>query len=159
MPLTTSLHACIHVWVWVWVCLCPPFHLADRTGPDAIISHAFGPPPNSARILCAHVSQITGLNMVWRDVAIEFTELIPRLKPGVIVHVHDIPYPLPVWYEGKNYLEQFMVQALLQSNPYLEPLWYVLPTPFKLLNAFCHLLHRTQAIPTSSPCGAYNPPL
>ena len=79
---------------------------------------------DSSHFVGKHHDHITGLNMVWRDVAIEFTELIPRLRPGVIVHVHDIPYPLPVWYEEKYYIEQFMVQALLQDNPYLEPLWF-----------------------------------
>jgi hypothetical protein len=66
---------------------------------------------------------VTKKKMVWQDVAMEFTELIPRLAAGVIIHVHDIPFPLPLWYKERGYTEQFILQALLQYNRYLEPIW------------------------------------
>ena len=33
-----------------------------------------------------------------RDVAIQLTEIVPRLRPGVLVHVHDISFPCHMWY-------------------------------------------------------------
>eukprot|EP01052_Picozoa_sp_SAG31_P037630 SAG31_NODE_4892_length_2880_cov_2.219626_1_plen_684_part_00 len=70
---------------------------------------------------------------LFTDVIIEFTELVPRLNPGVVVHVHDIPFPAHAWFnsrkdpdlakwpqEPRDYIEQFMLHALLAFNPYLE---------------------------------------
>lgn len=62
------------------------------------------------------------------DVNFLFLQVIPRLKPGVIVHIHDIyiPYEYPrVHFHGRQKLfwnEQYLLQALLTDNPRLEVL-------------------------------------
>lgn len=61
------------------------------------------------------------------DVVHLLCEVIPRLAPGVLVHVHDIylPYAYPrEWYEqfGWYWAEQYLLQALLADNRRLEVL-------------------------------------
>lgn len=54
------------------------------------------------------------------DVVHEVLEILPRLRPGVRVHVHDIFYPFeyhPKWvYEMKGYNEIYLVRAFLTHN-------------------------------------------
>jgi hypothetical protein len=56
------------------------------------------------------------------DVLFEYLEVLPSLKEGVIVHVHDIfspkNYPLS-WLEGEVRLwnEQYLVEAFMSHNP------------------------------------------
>jgi predicted O-methyltransferase YrrM len=62
------------------------------------------------------------------DVVYEFLEILPRLKPGVIVHVHDIFMPaeyLREWImdEHRFWTEQYLLQAMLANNPAWEVLW------------------------------------
>ena len=61
------------------------------------------------------------------DVIMEFLFILPLLKPGVVVHVHDIflPYDyLPNWMsEGRPYTEQWLLAALLMNNDAWEILW------------------------------------
>lgn len=59
------------------------------------------------------------------DVVYEYLEILPRLKPGVIVHIHDIflPYEYPQrWYDKARFFwnEQYLLQALLQDNARFE---------------------------------------
>lgn len=83
------------------------------------------------------------------DVQWFFMEVLPRLKHGVIVHVHDIylPYDYPQNMCDRFYTEQYMLATMLLSNPdryeilapnfymseddelnkILEPLWKELP--------------------------------
>ena len=53
------------------------------------------------------------------DVTVCFLELVPNLKPGVIVHVHDIyiPYDYPQFMCDRAYSEQYVLAAMLLSNP------------------------------------------
>jgi predicted O-methyltransferase YrrM len=57
---------------------------------------------------------------VGSDVLFLLTEVVPRLKPGVIVHFHDIfwPFEYPsVWFdEGRAWNEGYLVRAFLQFN-------------------------------------------
>jgi len=62
------------------------------------------------------------------DVSYEFLELIPRLKSGVYVHIHDIylPYEYPksmIYEDMKFYTEQYILHALLVNNPRLEVIY------------------------------------
>jgi hypothetical protein len=45
--------------------------------------------------------------------------LLPQLKPGVIVHIHDIylPYDYPQNMCDRFYSEQYMLAAFLLANP------------------------------------------
>ena len=59
------------------------------------------------------------------DVVHLLCEVVPRLAPGVLVHVHDIylPWEYPrAWVEQLRWYwaEQYLLQALLAGNPGLE---------------------------------------
>jgi hypothetical protein len=61
------------------------------------------------------------------DVNYLFLELLPRLKPGVIVHVHDIFFPFEyrrdwVMDEFRFWTEQYLLQAFLSFNSEFEVL-------------------------------------
>jgi hypothetical protein len=61
------------------------------------------------------------------DVVHLLCEVVPRLRPGVLVHVHDIylPYHYPrEWFEQLHWYwaEQYLLQALLSGNSRLEVL-------------------------------------
>mmetsp|Transcript_78170 Transcript_78170/g.253748 ORF Transcript_78170/g.253748 Transcript_78170/m.253748 type:complete len:439 (-) Transcript_78170:86-1402(-) len=73
-------------------------------------------------ILFVDSSHIVG--GVWYDVAVVFGELLPRLRPGVLVHVHDIFLSSNVYFLERNYTEQFVLHAFLQNNPYFDILWF-----------------------------------
>jgi methyltransferase family protein len=58
------------------------------------------------------------------DVNYLFFEVLPRLNPGVYVHVHDVFYPFeyPVkWLrEGRSWNEDYLLRAFLQFNSAFE---------------------------------------
>ncbi|WP_424833770.1 class I SAM-dependent methyltransferase [Ruegeria sp.] len=60
------------------------------------------------------------------DVAHLFCRIIPALKPGVVVHVHDVflpyEYPKRFFYDCPGWGEQYMLHAILQSGSY-SMLW------------------------------------
>ncbi|MGJ9412769.1 class I SAM-dependent methyltransferase [Aeromicrobium sp. CF4.19] len=66
------------------------------------------------------------------DVAYLFMEVVPRVKPGVLVHVHDVhfpyntPYPADTWLFGERWPvywnEAMVVQAFLAFNSAFEVL-------------------------------------
>jgi hypothetical protein len=60
------------------------------------------------------------------DVLKEFLEILPRLAPGVIVHVHDIfsPHDYPMaWLEQPRFWnEQYLLEAFLTHNAEWEVL-------------------------------------
>lgn len=62
------------------------------------------------------------------DVQYEFLEVIPRVRPGVLVHVHDIFLPAEYprsWVLGAHrfWTEQYLLQAFLAFNDSFETLW------------------------------------
>ena len=70
----------------------------------------------------SHVVSIGG------DVNYEFLEIIPRLKAGVIIHVHDIfapaEYPKKWIFEDRFFwTEQYILQAFLSFNYDFEIIW------------------------------------
>ena len=70
------------------------------------------------------------------DVAFLFLEVLPRLRPGVVVHVHDIHFPYNTPYPAEQYIfrakwplyrtEAMILQAFLSFNREFE---VVLSTP------------------------------
>jgi tetratricopeptide (TPR) repeat protein len=61
------------------------------------------------------------------DVNWFFFEVLPRVKPGVIIHLHDISlpqeYPHPwIFDRGQTWNEQYVLQAFLMHNPAYEVL-------------------------------------
>ena len=70
------------------------------------------------------------------DVNYLFMEILPRLKPGVIVHVHDIFLPFDyrrdwVMDDLRFWTEQYLLQAFLSFN-----------SEFEVLMANAYLVHR-----------------
>jgi len=69
------------------------------------------------------------------DVQMEYLEILPRLVPGVLVHIHDISLPRAypsTYYE--NYLywnEQYLLQSFLAFNYRFEVVW---PGNYMMLN-------------------------
>jgi predicted O-methyltransferase YrrM len=62
------------------------------------------------------------------DVTYELLEIIPRLRPGVLVHFHDIFLPREYprsWIvdELRFYNEQYLLQAFLSFNAAFEVVW------------------------------------
>jgi len=61
------------------------------------------------------------------DVQQIYCEILPRLKPGVYVHIHDISLPLqyPRVYTQNHYYwnEQYLLQAYLTNNIRAEIVW------------------------------------
>lgn len=53
------------------------------------------------------------------DVTVCFLEILPQLKKGVIVHVHDIylPYDYPQFMCDRFYNEQYVLAAMIMANP------------------------------------------
>ena len=80
-----------------------PLTLFDRLGEDDILF-----------LDTSHIAKTGG------DVTFELFEILPRLKPGTIVHIHDIPYPFEYpreWvYAQRGYNEAYFVRAFLMYN-------------------------------------------
>jgi hypothetical protein len=79
------------------------------------------------------------------DVCVEFLEIIPRLRPGVVVHVHDIflpgEYPRAFLLDQHYFwTEQYLLHAFLSFNTTYSVLWAAaymsLKHPAELKKAF-----------------------
>lgn len=57
-----------------------------------------------------------GSDVVWL-----YLQVLPRLSPGVLVHIHDVVWPFtyfPAWIEeGRDWTEAYLLQALLIDSP------------------------------------------
>jgi hypothetical protein len=73
------------------------------------------------------------------DVDIQFNRAFPRLRPGVVVHLHDIflPFPYPAHWSHRNYSEQNALIGWLVSGYFqiLYPGHYVARRHGDLLDA------------------------
>lgn len=93
------------------------------------------------------------------DVHYEFLEILPRLKPGVLVHVHDISLPKPypkVYYDNRLYWnEQYLLQAFLVFNDRYEVIWpgnyLMIKYPERMLAAFPEFERMRKDYPMSEP--------
>jgi hypothetical protein len=58
------------------------------------------------------------------DVTVLFTEVLPRLAPGVLVGIDDVflPWDYPATWAGRWYAEQYLLAVLLLSG---DPTWQV----------------------------------
>ncbi|MBV9593817.1 MAG: class I SAM-dependent methyltransferase [Actinobacteria bacterium] len=84
----------------------------------------------------SHVSKVGS------DVNFLLLDIVPRLPPGVHVHVHDIVWPFEYgrhWiYEGRAWNEAYLLRALLINNDHLlinwfGHYWYEHPEPIRKL--------------------------
>lgn len=95
------------------------------------------------------------------DVHYEFLEILPRLKPGVLVHVHDISLPKPypkVYFDNRLYWnEQYLLQAFLAFNDRFEVLWpgnyMMIKHPERMLAVFPEFERMRKDYPQSEPTG------
>lgn len=69
-----------------------------------------------------HVSKLKS------DVNFEFFEILPRIKPGVFIHFHDIfwPFEYPkAWVKkGVAWNEMYVLRAFLMNNPNYEIVYF-----------------------------------
>lgn len=86
------------------------------------------------------------------DVNFLYLEILPRLSPGVIIHIHDIglPYEYPkVYFTNPSFrvfwTEAYLLQAFLSLNPHYE---IMLAMSYLTENHFEELI---QAFPYSDP--------
>ena len=79
------------------------------------------------------------------DVQFEYLEVLPRLAPGVLVHIHDIFFPCEYpqeWIrrERRFWNEQYLLQAFLAFNREFQVVWagkYLAEKHPQALAAFC----------------------
>ena len=62
------------------------------------------------------------------DVCRELLEIVPRVRPGVLIHIHDIFLPLEYperWLREERYFwtEQYLLQAFLAFNAEFSVVW------------------------------------
>jgi hypothetical protein len=73
--------------------------------------------PRSNDVLFIDSSHVTKIGS---DVNYLFFEILPRLRPGVLVHIHDVMwpfnYPLEWIIEGRSWNKAYIVRAFLQYN-------------------------------------------
>ena len=88
-----------------------PYSVFEELGPNDILF-----------VDSSHVSKIGS------DVNFLVFEVLPRLKPGVIIHFHDIYWPFEYpqgWVrEGRSWNEAYTLRAFLQYNDHFEILQF-----------------------------------
>lgn len=93
------------------------------------------------------------------DVQTEYLEILPRLAPGIYVHIHDVSLPRAypsVYYQNQLYWnEQYLLQAFLAFNSRFEVVWpgnyMMLNYPDKVLAVFPEFKIMREHYPLSEP--------
>lgn len=93
------------------------------------------------------------------DVHYEFLEILPRLKSGVLVHVHDISLPKPypkAYFDNRLYWnEQYLLQTFLAYNTKFEVVWpgnyMMIKYPVRMLEVFPEFERMRADYPQSEP--------
>jgi hypothetical protein len=93
------------------------------------------------------------------DVQYEYLEVLPRLGPGVFVHIHDISLPEAypkTYYDRQLYWnEQYILQAFLAFNTKFEVIWpgnyMMIKYPHVMLEVFPEIQTMRQSYPQSEP--------
>jgi len=117
--------------------------IAIEPYPHSVIAHGF---PGLTKLVTKRVEQVgmdlfRGLDKddilfidsshvvkIGNDVLYEYLEVLPRLKPGVLVHIHDIFLPAGYpehWVMNEHifWTEQYLLQAFLAFNEAFEVVW------------------------------------
>lgn len=65
------------------------------------------------------------------DATVFFLEVLPRIKPGVMVHIHDVfwPFDYPSAWSKRYYSEQYLLAAYLLAGP-ADRLQVILPLAY-----------------------------
>jgi hypothetical protein len=93
------------------------------------------------------------------DVEYEYLEILPRLRSGVLVHVHDVSLPRRYprcYFDQKLYWnEQQLLQAFLAFNSRIEVIWpgnaMMLRHPERMLEVFPEIALMRRHFPLSEP--------
>jgi hypothetical protein len=93
------------------------------------------------------------------DVQREYCEILPRLAPGVLIHIHDISLPKPYFhFYFQNHLywnEQYLLQAFLTYNSRFEVVWpgthMFMKYPDEVLKAFPEIADMKAKYPLAEP--------
>jgi predicted O-methyltransferase YrrM len=93
------------------------------------------------------------------DVAHLYLNILPMLKDGVLVHIHDISLPMPypkVYFDLQLYWnEQYLLQAFLMFNRQFKIIWpgnyMMLKDPGKMLAVFPEIADMRAVYPSSEP--------
>ncbi len=93
------------------------------------------------------------------DVEYEFLEILPRLAPAVLIHIHDISLPRhypKVYFDNQLYWnEQYLLQAFLTFNSRFKVLWagnyMILKYPERVCTVFPEYHIMRQHYPMSEP--------
>jgi hypothetical protein len=115
-PSYAPLHVCIEPYEAPWLEAAGPIVLREPVERvSAVFFEQLGP-GDLVFIDSSHVIRPEG-DVVW-----EYLELLPRLRPGVCVHIHDIFTPrnyLQQWLrkEVRFWNEQYLLEAFLTQNP------------------------------------------
>jgi hypothetical protein len=69
------------------------------------------------------------------DVTVFFLDILPNLKTGVVIHVHDIflPWDYPIEWDKKMYSEQYVLAAMLLCDE--RPFKILLPNFFACMDS------------------------
>lgn len=105
----------------------PRADLSRLTGIDLVLSvvqgadHAVFKALKAGDVLSIDSSHIL---MPGTDVDLLFSEIVPALPPGVLLHIHDIflPWPYPAKWEWRGYNEQQGVAAMIGADGW-DILW------------------------------------
>jgi predicted O-methyltransferase YrrM len=93
------------------------------------------------------------------DVQLEYLELLPRLRDGVLVHIHDVSlpkrYPRVYFETGMYWNEQYLLQAFLAFNDRFEIIWpgnyMMLHHAEEMSSVFPEIEQMRQVFPSSEP--------
>ncbi len=93
------------------------------------------------------------------DVQREYCEILPRLAPGVLVHIHDISLPKPyfqLYFQNHLYWnEQYLLQAFLTYNSRFEVVWpgthMLVKHPEAVAKAFPEIADMRKQYPLAEP--------
>lgn len=98
----------------------------------------------------------------WKnDVDHLYLNILPLLRNGVLVHVHDVSLPMPypkVYFEQQLFWnEQYLLQAFLAFNSRFRIIWpgnhMMLKEPGKMLDVFPEIADMRSVFPSSEPTG------
>jgi predicted O-methyltransferase YrrM len=96
----------------------------------------------------------------WKnDVDYLYLNILPLLRDGVLVHVHDVSLPMPypkVYFDQQLYWnEQYLLQAFLIFNSRFKVIWpgnhMMLKEPAKMLSVFPEISDMRAVYPSSEP--------
>jgi len=93
------------------------------------------------------------------DVLFEYMEILPRLRRGVLVHIHDISLPRrppKTYFDSQLYwTEQYLLKAYLTNNSHVEIIWpgnyMALRHPAFVAETFPELARMRLVFPSSEP--------